>query len=60
MILVRILGGIATCSNDLEQGFPTFLCLRPPTDINVPKISLIWYLSRLPRGTRPPGWEPLH
>jgi hypothetical protein len=45
----------------LNQGFPTFLCLRPPkhqlrppADTNVPNISQIWDLSR------PPGWEPLH
>ena len=47
-------------------GFPTFLCLRPPwhqmrppTGTNVPKSTLLWDLSRPPRGTRPPGWEPL-
>ncbi len=41
----------------LDQGLPTSLCLRqlsPPTDTNVPNISLIGDLSR------PPGWEPLH
>ncbi len=33
----------------IEQGFPNFLCLRPPTDTNVPKISLISDLLRPPR-----------
>jgi hypothetical protein len=33
----------------MEQGFPNFLCLRPPTDTNVPKISLISDLLRPPR-----------
>jgi hypothetical protein len=50
----------------IDQGFPTFWLLRPPkhqlrppTGVIVPKRPLLRHLLRPPRGTRPPGWEPL-
>jgi hypothetical protein len=60
------LSACKTTVNGIEQGFPTFWLLRPPkhqlrppTDAIVPKIPLLRRHLRPPRGTRPPGWEPL-